>query len=96
MTKKSITDLYRQFRKENGNHKPNRVIIRMHWEDEPERELVDTIAFVPLAKIGWTEDIPGDALILFYISSLNGLYCLTKPYNGSDFVVDEVLEFYRY
>ena len=56
---------------------------------------VDTIALIPMRKIESTEDIPGDALILFYISTLKGLWALTKPNNGSDFVIDEVLEFYK-
>lgn len=92
MKKKTITDLYRQFRKENENKKPNRVIVRMHWEDDPDNSLVDTIAIVPLKQIGWAED---DCYILWYASSLNGLRELTTPNNGSDFIVDEVLEFYR-
>ena len=96
MTKKAITDLYRKYRQENGNRKPNRVIVRMHWEDEPERDLVDTIAIVPSRMLGWTECIPGDALILYYVSSVKGLYDLTKPGNGSGFILDEILEFYRY
>lgn len=96
MNQKDIQNLYRSWRKENQNRKPNRVIVRMHWEDEPERQLVDTIAIVPLKMIGWTENIPDDALILYYISSLNGLLELTKSDNGSDFVVDEVCEFYKY
>lgn len=95
MTKKAITALYRQFRKENNNRKPNRVIVRMHWEDDPENSLVDTIGIVPWSKIGWTEGIPDDAVILYYVSSLRHLVALTEPGNGSDFVVDEVLEFYR-
>ena len=44
MKRKDIIALYQEFRKENQNQKPNRVIVRMHWEDEPEKELVDTIA----------------------------------------------------
>ena len=96
MNQKNIQNLYRSWRKENQNQKPNRVIVRMHWEDEPERQLVDTIGIVPLKVIGFTENIPGDALILYYISSLKGLLELTKPNNGSDFVVDEVCEFYKY
>lgn len=96
MNQKDIQNLYRSWRKENQNQKPNRVIVRMHWEDEPDRQLVDTIAIVPNQIIGMgTENIPGDAMILFYVSSLRGLWELTKPDNGSDFVVDEVLEFYR-
>ena len=96
MNQKDIQNLYRSWRKENQNQKPNRVIVRMHWEDEPERQLVDTIGIVPLKMIGFTENIPGDALILYYTSSLKGLVELTKPDNGSDFVVDEVCEFYKY
>ena len=86
---------YKDWRKENGNRKPNRVIVRMHWEDEPEKQLVDTIGIVPLWKIGNTENVPDDAVILFYVSSLDGLFSLMKPDNGSDFVVDEVLEFWK-
>ena len=98
MTRKRINELYRDWRKENGNQKPNRVIGRMHWEDDDNTEKgyqVDTIAMIPMRKIESTEDIPGDALILFYISTLKGLWALTKPNNGSDFVIDEVLEFYK-
>lgn len=96
MNKAEMLSLYRSFRKENGNQKPNRVIVRMHWEDEPDIHLVDTIAIIPADKIGWTEDIKGDALILFYVSSLSGLYGLTKPNNGSDFIIEEFLEFYKF
>lgn len=96
MNQKDIQNLYRSWRKENQNQKPNRVIVRMHWEDEPEKQLIDTIAIVPQRMIGWTEDMPGDALILYYINSLNNLLELTNPDNGSDFVVDEVCEFYKY
>ena len=96
MTKKQVIALYREWRKENNNQKPNRVIVKMHWEDEePGNILVDTIAIVPFKKIGETEDLPGDALILFYVSSLEGLLSLMEPDNGSDFIVDEVLEFYK-
>ena len=96
MKQKDILKMYRDWRKENGNQKPNRAIVRMYWEDEPERNLVDTIGIIPNRLIGFTEDIPGDALILFYISTLKSLWELTKPGNGSDFVIDEVLEFYKY
>ena len=96
MTKKQVIALYREWRKENNNQKPNRVIVKVHWEDEePGNILVDTIAIVPFEKIGETEDLPGDALILYYVSTLDGLFALMEPDNGSDFIVDEVLEFYK-
>ena len=86
---------YKDWRKENGNQKPNRVIVKMHWEDEPENQQVDTIAIVPARLIGWYEDFADDWRILFYASSFKGLLELMKPNNGNDFVVDEVLEFYK-
>lgn len=91
---KNIRADYREWRKENGNKKPNRAIVKMHWEDEPERQMVDTIGIVPARKIGFTENEPGDALILYYVSSLKGLLDLMQTGNGSDFIVDEVLAFY--
>lgn len=95
MTKKNIIALYREWRKENGNKKPNRVIVKMRWEDEPEKGFVDTIGIIPNRLIGFTENMPGDALILYYVSSLQGLFDLTRPDNGSDFVITEVCEFYK-
>lgn len=86
---------YHNWRKKNGNKKPNRVIVKMHWEDDEETQLIDTIGIVPLWKIGFTENVAGDAMILFYVSSLDGLISLMQPNNGSDFVVEEVLEFYK-
>ena len=98
MKKKDIIQMYRNWRKENANKKPNRVIVKMRWEDDinTDKEYqVDTIGIVPFDKIGDTENIPGDAMILFYVSSLKGLLDLMRPNNGSDFIVDEVLEFYK-
>ena len=95
MSKQEIVKLYREWRKENGNKKPNRVIVKMHWEDEPEKQLVSTIAIIPAQFIGWNDGFPDDCYIIYYVSSLNGLLSLTEPNNGSDFVVDEVLEFYK-
>ena len=94
-TPENIRADYREWRKENGNKKPNRVIVKMHWEDEPENQMVDTIAIVPARLIGWYEDFSDDWCILYYASSLKGLLELMKPNNGNDFVVDEVLEFYK-
>jgi hypothetical protein len=97
-TPENIRADYREWRKENGNKKPNRVIVKMHWEDDENTEKdyqIDTIGIIPQSKIGNTENIPGDALILYYVSSLEELIGLMKPGNGSDFIVDEVLEFYK-
>ena len=94
MTKKDIKTLYRAWREENGNKKPNRVIVKMHWEDEkPEDWKVDTISLNGFINI--SNPPKDDAVILFYASGLKGLFELMKPGNGSDFVVDEVLEFYK-
>ena len=97
-TPENIRTDYKGWRKENGNHKPNRVIVKMHWEDGDNTEKgyqIDTIGIVPLHQIGNTENVPGDAMILYYVSSVKELLGLMKPGNGSDFIVDEVLEFYK-
>lgn len=86
-----IVEMYRSWRKENNNRKPNRVIVKMHWEDEPEKQLVDTIGIAP--ENYWIDHDNG--AILFWISTIPGLIDLMQPGNGSDFVVDEVLEFYK-
>ena len=97
-TPEDIQADYREWRKENGNKKPNRVVVKMHWEAGGNTEKgyqVDTIGIIPQNKIGNTENIPGDAIILYYVSSFRGLLDLMKPNNGSDFIVDEVLAFYK-
>ena len=90
-----VRDMYRDWRKENKNQKPNRVIVRMRWDDETDEDntLVDTIAIDPR----YDDDNlpPDDTRILFYVSSLEELLTLMKPNNGSEFTVLEVLEFWK-
>lgn len=86
---------YKDWRKENGNQFPNRVIVKMKWEDGDNTDKgyqVDTIALEEVRDY-----LPGDdAMILFYAGrGIKGLLELMKPNNGSDFVVLEVLEFYK-
>lgn len=96
MRKKDVIALYREWRKENNNQKPNRVIVKMHWEDEePGNTQVDIIAIVPKRKLDEWLEPAYDFLILYYVSSIKSLLDLMQPGNGSDFVVDEVLEFYK-
>ena len=90
-TPKDIRADYRNWRKENRNRKPNRVIVKMHWEDEPERQLVDTIGIEP--QNYWFNHDNG--AILFWVSTIPRLIDLMRPGNGCNFVVDEVLEFYK-
>lgn len=93
-TPENIRADYRDWRKENNNRKPNRVIVKMHWEDEkPEDWKVDTISLNGFINI--SNPPKDDAVILFYASGLKGLLDLMKPNNDSDFIVDEVLEFYK-
>jgi hypothetical protein len=95
MTKKAVKDLFRAWRKENGNQFPNRAIVRMSWDDGDNTDKgyqVDTIALE-----SGDEPYPGDdAWILFYAGrGVKGLLDLMTPDNGSDFTVLEVLEFYK-
>ena len=85
---------YRKWRKENNNRKPNRVIVKMRWEDGDNTEKgyqIDTIGIAP--ENYWIDH--DNAAILFWVSTIPGLIDLMQPGNGSDFVVDEVLEFYK-
>lgn len=95
MTKKEVRNLFRQWRKENGNQMPNRVIVKMAWEDGDNTDKgyqVDTIAL----ESGDEPYPQDDAVILFYAGrGIAGLLDLMRPNNGSDFIVLEVLEFYK-
>lgn len=92
MSKKEITELYRSWRKQYNNQRPDRAIVRMYWEDEGEDEKrTDTIALKP-CDVFFPKD---DSNILFYAHGLDGLLQLTEVGNGSDFVVTEVLGFYK-
>jgi hypothetical protein len=93
MTKKEITELYRSWRKQYKNHRPNRAVVRMYWEDEGKEELHTDIVALKHSDIITP---PDDNEILFYTGNLKGLLELTEPNNGSDFVITEVLQFYRY
>jgi len=94
MKKKDIIKMYRDWKKENKDQEPNRVIVRMKWDDEDDdNTLVDTIAIDPNYD---DDNLPGDdEWILFYVSSIDGLLDLMKPNNGSEFTVLEVLEFWK-
>ena len=93
--KSQARKMYRDWRKANGNKMPNRAIVKMAWEDGDNTEKgyqVDTIA---LQKCD--EPYPkDDAVILFYAGrGISGLLDLMRPDNGSEFIVLEVLEFYK-
>lgn len=94
MKRKELTKLYREWRAANGNKKPDRVIVKMRWEDGDNTEKdyqIDTIGIE--SENYWIEH--DNPCILFYVSTLAGLYDLTKPGNGSGFTVLEILEFYK-
>lgn len=90
MTKKQIRQKYRDWRSCRWNIKPDRARVRIRWDDETE-ERVDTIA-LRTYDVG----VEDDDQILFYAGGLKGLLDLTDPGNGSDFVVTEVLDFYKH
>ena len=93
MTKKQIKELYRSWRKQHENHRPDRAVVRMYWEDEgAEEQRTDIVALKHSDIVNLP---PDDNEILFYAGNLKGLLQLTEPNNGSDFVVTEVLQFYR-
>lgn len=86
------------WRKSHGNRRPNRAIVRMHWKDETvEESHVETIGilFGKEAKM-YTENIPDDNNIVFYVNNLKELISLLEPNNSSDFILEGVEEFYKY
>ncbi len=94
MTRKQLIQMYRDWRKANGNQKPNRVIVKMFWEDGDNTDKdyqIDTIGLENMDSPSFVDN----PVILWYSSDLSGLWELTKPGNGSDFVVTEFLEFYK-
>ena len=93
-TPENIRADYKDWRKENGNRKPNRVIVKMRWEDGDNTEKGYQIDTIGIAPENYRID-HGNAAILFWVSTIQGLIDLMQPGNGSDFIVDEVLEFYK-
>ena len=97
MTKRQIRAEYRRWRRANGNAKPNRALIRMKWEDGDNTDKgwqEDTVAIDGRA---YDSVLPSDDTdILWYCLSLEGLCDLVQPHNGSDFVLLEVVGFYKH
>jgi hypothetical protein len=90
-TKENIREMYRDWRKENKNKKPNRAVVRMYWEDDgPTVPVVDTVGLVP--ERYWVDNDKG---YILWWCSLAGLIDLLTPGNGSGFIVTDVLEFYK-
>ena len=84
--------MYREWRKANGNKKPNRVIVKKYDDDEtPADARVCTIGIQSHDSWFWNDN----PFIYYYATSLESLYQLTIPGNGSDFTVTEILEFYK-
>jgi hypothetical protein len=96
MTKKQITELYRSWRKQYKNHRPDRAVVRMYWEDGDNTEKGYQEDIVALKHSDIINLPPDDNEILFYAGNLKGLLQLTEPNNGSDFVITDVIQFYRY
>lgn len=91
----SIKFKYWKWRLENGNRRPNRAIVKMHWEDGENTEKGWQQDVISLKDYSNDINLPADdERILYYVSGLKGLISLTEPNNGSEFVVDEVIDFY--
>ena len=91
-TKRQIVQMYRDWRKANGNRKPNQAIVRIHWDDEDGDDThVGTIGLENMDCLKFVDN----PAILWYCRTLAGLFDLRTPDNGSDFVLCEVVEFYH-
>ena len=94
-TEEEVRQMYWEFREKYGNHRPNRAIVKMYWEDGDNTEKGYQVDTVALKHSG--NNLPSDDNeILFYAGNLKGLLELFEHNNGSDFVVTEVVQFYRH
>lgn len=90
MTKKDIILKYRAWRKEHNNQKPNRVYVKMYWEDdEIENWHYDTLGIENMYKPNFNND----ERVLYYSKTLEHIWELTQKNNGSDFIVLDVISF---
>ena len=100
MTKKAIRAAYRKWRKENNNAKPNRAVVHMKWEDGDNTDKgwqQDTVALDAFWNRTREVLFPSDDCeILYYCDGLEGLCDLAHPGNGSEFVVINVVDFYKH
>lgn len=87
--------MYRDWRKANGNQKPNRVIVKMHWLDGDNTDKgyqVDTLG-ICRPDYWMTHD---DPMVMWWLWSLDNLLeHMSMENTGLDFEIDEVLEFYK-
>ena len=94
-TKAQIQKMYRDWRKANGNKKPNRVVVRVIWQDDydkgDETTHVGTLGIEDMNALKFVDN----PAILWYIRTLESLWKLRNTDNGSDFIVVDVLEFYK-
>lgn len=90
MSKREIYRKYRAWRKEHNNQKPNRVYVKMYWEDESvENWHYDTLGIEDMYKLNFNDD----ERVLWYARNLTDLYNLSLKNNGSDFVVIDIVSF---
>lgn len=96
-TRKQINQMYRDWRKANGNKKPNRVIVRIIWQDDyDDGDDTTTVATLGLKPDPfWGKDQIDDPMVQWYAGNLDELWEMRKTDNGSDFIVVEVLEFWK-
>lgn len=96
-TRKQINKMYRDWRRAHGNQKPNRVIVRIIWEDDYyEGDDTTSVATMGLKPDPWfTNPDADDPNLVWYAGTLDDLWEMRKLGNGSDFVVVKVLEFWK-
>ena len=97
MTRKEITELYRNWRRAHGNQKPTRVIVRIIWDDDYYNgDDTTCIATLGLKPDPWFNNSDcDDPNVLWYAGTLDDLWDMRNIGNGSNFTVLEVLEFWK-
>ena len=95
MTKEEVEALYREWREENGDRRPNRASVKMAWEDGDNTGKGYQEDIIAIKEGHEGINTGDDITVLYFVPSLQGLIGLMEPGNGSGFVVLEVLGFWE-
>jgi len=94
-TAQEITQMYRDWRKEHKNQKPNRVICKMRWLDGENTDKGYQVDTLGICNPNYWKD-HDDASVMWWLWSLKNLIeHMSHENTGLDFEIIEVCEFFK-
>ena len=95
ITAEDIAELYNDWKERHGVA-PNRVIVKMAWEDGDNTEKGWQRDVIALDSYEGEEYPADDEEVLFYAGDgYEGLIDLLREGNGSDFILIDIIDFYK-